>query len=37
MPIAANSISIIIPVINEAANINRLLAHLIENETGENI
>ena len=37
MPIAANSISIIIPVLNEAANINRLLAHLIENETGENI
>ena len=37
MPIAANSISIIIPVLNEAANINRLLAHLIENKTGENI
>jgi rSAM/selenodomain-associated transferase 2 len=37
MPIAANSISIIIPALNEAANINRLLAHLIENETGENI
>lgn len=37
MPIAANSISIVIPVLNEAANINRLLAHLIENETGENI
>ena len=37
MPIAANSISIIIPVLNEAANINRLLAHLIEKETGENI
>ena len=37
MPITANSISIIIPVLNEAANINRLLAHLIENETGENI
>ena len=35
MPIAANSISIIIPVLNEAANINRLLAHLIEKETGE--
>jgi rSAM/selenodomain-associated transferase 2 len=34
MPIAANSISIIIPVLNEAANINRLLAHLIEKETG---
>ena len=37
MPIAANSISIIIPALNEAANINRLLAHLIENKTGENI
>lgn len=37
MPIAANSISIVIPVLNEAANINRLLAHLIENKTGENI
>ena len=34
MPIAANSISIVIPVLNEAANINRLLAHLIEKETG---
>ena len=34
MPIAANSISIIIPVLNEAANINRLLAHLIEKEAG---
>ena len=34
---AANNISIIIPVLNEAANINRLLAHLIEKCAGGHI
>ena len=34
---AANNISIIIPVLNEAANINRLLAHLIEKSAGGHI
>ena len=33
----ANNISIIIPVLNEAANINRLLAHLIEKSAGGHI
>ena len=34
---AANNISIIIPVLNEAANINRLLAHLVEKSAGGHI
>ena len=37
MPQAANSISIIIPTLNEAANINRLLVHLIEEAAGGHI
>jgi rSAM/selenodomain-associated transferase 2 len=37
MPQAANSISIIIPTLNEASNINRLLAHLIEKSAGGHI
>ena len=34
MPIAANSISIIIPVLNEAENVKGLLAYLIEKQAG---
>ena len=37
MAIAANSISIIIPVLNEAANINRLLDHLNDKSAGGHI
>ncbi|CAI8410153.1 MAG: PGL/p-HBAD biosynthesis glycosyltransferase [Flavobacteriaceae bacterium] len=37
MPLASNSISIVIPVLNEALNISRLLAHLNEKSAEGNI
>ena len=37
MPIVSNSISIVIPVLNEALNISRLLAHLNEKSAGGHI